>query len=134
MHHHKLVRPEHLNQFGVLFGGYLLKWVDEVSWIAASLEHPGCRFVTVGINHVEFRESVRLGSLLSFHCEISRRGRTSVDVAVEVFRRDLASGGRQSIFRTVVSFVRVNAEGHKLPLDAPADWRGADLQPPDPAT
>jgi len=126
MHHHKLVRPEHLNQFGVLFGGYLLKWVDEVSWIAACLEHPGCRFVTVGLNHVEFRESVRLGALLVIECGIARRGTTSVDVAVEVFRRELGTGGRQSIFRTVVSLVRVDAAGHKLPLDAPADWSGSE--------
>jgi hypothetical protein len=29
MENHKLVLPEHLNQYGFLFGGNLLKWVDE---------------------------------------------------------------------------------------------------------
>lgn len=124
MHHHKLVRPEHLNQFGVLFGGYLLMWVDEASWITASLAHPGCRFVTVGMNQVEFHEGVRLGSLLSIDCAIARRGTTAVDVAVQVFRVEIASGEQVAIFSTVVSFVRVDADGAKLPLDAPADWTG----------
>ena len=36
MESYKVVRPEHLNHFGHLFGGCLLKWVDEIAWIAAS--------------------------------------------------------------------------------------------------
>ena len=36
---YKLVLPEHLNQYGFLFGGNLLKWIDEVSWMA-SLDFP----------------------------------------------------------------------------------------------
>ncbi|HSO80381.1 MAG TPA: hotdog domain-containing protein, partial [Chromatiaceae bacterium] len=35
MESYKVVRPEHLNHFGHLFGGCLLKWVDEIAWIAA---------------------------------------------------------------------------------------------------
>jgi len=36
MESYKLVLPEHLNHYGYLFGGNMLKWVDEISWIAAS--------------------------------------------------------------------------------------------------
>ncbi len=46
---YKVVRPEHLNHFGYLFGGCLLKWVDEIAWIAASRDHPGCSCVTVAV-------------------------------------------------------------------------------------
>ena len=59
MENHRLVLPEHLNHFGFLFGGYLLKWVDEFAWMAATTEFPGCHFVTVGMNEVSFRNSVR---------------------------------------------------------------------------
>ncbi|MGD0283399.1 MAG: hotdog domain-containing protein, partial [Dissulfurispiraceae bacterium] len=61
MENYKLVLPEHLNQFGYLFGGNLLKWVDEVAWIAASLDFPGCKFVTIGMDRVEFRKSIKQG-------------------------------------------------------------------------
>ena len=54
MENHRLVLPEHLNQFGFLFGGYLLKWVDEFAWMGASLEFPGCLVVTVGMDEVSF--------------------------------------------------------------------------------
>ena len=46
---HRLVLPEDLNQFGFLFGGRLLSWVDEASWIAASMDYPECQFVTIGM-------------------------------------------------------------------------------------
>ncbi len=64
MENHKLVLPEHLNHYGFLLGGYLLMWVDEIAWIAASLEFPDCLFVTVGMAKVEFQKSVREGSIL----------------------------------------------------------------------
>ena len=57
MENHKLVLPEHLNHYGYLFGGYLLKWVDEYAWIAASLDYPDCNFVTVALDKVEFKKS-----------------------------------------------------------------------------
>ncbi len=37
MQTHRLVLPEDLNQYGFLFGGRLTAWIDETSWIAASL-------------------------------------------------------------------------------------------------
>ncbi|MDP2360301.1 MAG: acyl-CoA thioesterase [bacterium] len=126
MEHHLLVRPEHLNQYGFLFGGYLLMWVDETAWIAASLDYPGCRFVTVAMNRVEFRHNVRAGSLLKLDIRRARQGRTSVDYDVLVVRAGSEGasptgsvGGAaigEEIFATTVTFVRVDAEGRKQPL------------------
>jgi hypothetical protein len=36
METHRLVLPANLNHYGFLFGGQLLAWIDEASWIAAS--------------------------------------------------------------------------------------------------
>ncbi len=74
MENHKLVLPEHLNQFGYLFGGDLLKWVDEYAWIAASLDYPGCNFVTIGLDKVEFRRTVKKGTILKFIAEKTNEG------------------------------------------------------------
>ena len=41
MDHRKLVLPEHLNDQGSLFGGYLLKWLDEFAYISANMDFPG---------------------------------------------------------------------------------------------
>ena len=37
MDHRKLVQPEYMNEQGSLFGGYLLKWLDEFAYITASI-------------------------------------------------------------------------------------------------
>ncbi|MCG5515776.1 MULTISPECIES: acyl-CoA thioesterase [Ectothiorhodospira] len=112
----KLVRPEHLNHYGYLFGGFLLKWVDEIAWIAASRDHPGCRFVTVAMNSVEFHKGVHQGTVLRFHSHEHSRGRTSVQYAVSAFADDLESGQEEPIFSTCVTFVNLDESGEKMPM------------------
>ncbi len=114
---YKLVLPGHLNHYGFLFGGYLLQWVDEASWIAASNAYPGCRFVTIGMDRVEFRKGVRKGTILRLVCDSEKVGRTSVTYRVEVFRQSLpASGNAEPVFNTRVTLVRVDARGRKQAL------------------
>ena len=114
---YKLVLPEHLNHYGFLFGGYLLQWVDEASWIAASCAYPGCRFVTIGMDRVEFRKGVRKGAILRLECDREQVGRTSVTYRVEVFRQSPpAAGNAEPMFNTRVTLVRVDARGRKQPL------------------
>ena len=110
MQNTRLVRPEHLNHYGFLFGGSLLKWVDEVAWTAVSLDYPDCLFVTVGMNEVAFRKSVSQGAILVFHSEQIRKGNTSATYLVEV-----EVGGEQ-IFSTEVTLVRVDESGSKQTL------------------
>ena len=112
--------PEHLNHYGFLFGGTLLKWVDEYAYIAAAMEYPGSNFVTIGMDHVEFRKSVRQGTILIFLVEPIDRGNTSVQYSVHVYRGD-TSEYDNLIFSTTVTFVHVDAEGRKKPLPPPAN-------------
>ena len=124
---YKLVLPEHLNHFGFLFGGYMLKWVDEMAWIAATMEYPGYRFVTIGMDKVEFKRSARKGTILHFYMKRIHEGRTSVRYLVDVRKAhdpddEEAGPGETSMFSTVVTMVRVDAEGNKQPLHPdPAD-------------
>lgn len=116
MEQYKLVLPEHLNHYGYLFGGNLLKWVDEHAWIAASLEHPGCKFVTIGMDRVEFRKGVRKGTILRFDVSKVEQGTTSVRYAVNVFADDIETGVEETVFSTQVTFVCLDAEGRKHPV------------------
>lgn len=117
MENYKLVMPEHLNHFGYLYGGNLLKWVDEISWIAASLDFPGSRFVTIGMDRVEFRKSVREGSILRFDVRQAKRGWSSIQYQAQVFSENIETGGEQSIFNTHVTFVCVDENGDKRVLE-----------------
>ena len=114
METHRLVLPEDLNQYGFLFGGRLLGWVDEASWIAASLDFPDCRFVTIAMDEVVFRHSVREGTILAISSSLLKKGRTSVTYVVEVFKGRAQVG--EAIFTNRVTFVNVDEQGSKIPL------------------
>jgi acyl-CoA hydrolase len=116
MENYKLVLPGHLNHYGYLFGGYLLLWVDEISWIAASRDFPGCNFVTVGMDRVAFRESIRNGSILRFEVTKQAEGRTSVKYDVNVYCEEQEIEEEKNIFSTVVTFVCLDNQGSKCAL------------------
>lgn len=113
METHRLILPGDLNQYGYLFGGRLLAWVDEASWIAASLDFPSCKFVTVAMDKVEFHHPVSEGTILTIECALGRKGNTSVTYHVNV--RD-GKGSPEPIFSTNVTFVSVDDSGRKLAL------------------
>ena len=111
METHHLVLPGDLNQYGSLFGGRLLSWVDEAAWIAASAEFPHCQFVTIAMDKVEFRHGVGDGTILRIACEMTRKGSTSVTYQVRV--SDAKNAPDVPVFQTNVTFVSVNDRGEK---------------------
>ena len=108
--------PEHLNHYGHIFGGNLLKWADEYAWIAASLDYPDCEFVTVGIEHVHFKSNVKEGSILEFDINKSKEGNTSVQYEVEVIGKSAGYESTRLIFTTKITFVRIDNYDQKIPL------------------
>jgi len=114
METHRLVLPGDLNQYGFLFGGRLLAWIDEASWIAATLEFPGRRFVTKAMDTVSFHHSVREGSILRIDCRRDKLGNTSVTYAVNVYDE---ANSPEAIFSTRVTFVSVDDRGVKKAIE-----------------
>lgn len=111
-----LVRPEHLNHHGYLFGGVMLKWVDENAWMAASRDFPGCSLVTVGMAACRFKHRVENGSILRFHMQQADQGKTSVTYQVVVFADAPGADREQEVFSTAVTFVRLDAAGRPTEL------------------
>ena len=111
-----LVRPEHLNHKGYLFGGQMLRWVDEFAWLVAAREFPVCTFVTRAMDDVQFRHQVDNGAILRFSIERNRQGRTSVTYGVEVFAQSPGTREEALVFSTHVTFVNLSSTGEKTPV------------------
>lgn len=118
MENYKLVLRGDLNQNGYLFGGNLLKWVDEFAWIAASLEFPGCNFVTIAMDNVIFKKSVMEGSILKFDARLKKTGNTSVQFEVNVFCQKTCDEKMMMVFSTAVTFVNISGQGEKTAIPA----------------
>lgn len=125
MNNFTIVRPEHLNHHGYLFGGSMLRWVDEYAWLVASLDFPGCTLVTVGMDAIRFRQRVLSGSILRFQILPRRQGNTSMTYSVEVFADEPGATEEKEVFSTSISFVCLDEEGNKKPLPTGAPLRSA---------
>lgn len=76
--------PADANQHGDIFGGWVMSQVDIAGSIPASRRARG-RVATVAVNSFVFREPVLIGDVVSFYAKITREGRTSITVSVEVY-------------------------------------------------
>ena len=113
MDYHKLVLPEHMNIHGALFGGYLLKWIDEFAYITACLDFPEHRFVTIALNQVVFNHPILCGEILRFNIEQSRIGNTSVEYEIAVYGENKEKDGEKKLFQTQITFVNTDKSGLK---------------------
>jgi len=120
MEHFKIVLPADLNDYGSLFGGTLLKWIDEIAYIRISLDFPGQHFVTIGLDNVEFRHPIRKGQILRFACKQTRIGNTSVTYGVKVYGARYNTESEDVLFENNITFVCVDDQGDKKLISAPA--------------
>jgi acyl-CoA hydrolase len=114
--HYLLVRQEHLNQYGNLFGGRVLAVIDELAFIACTLTWPGNNFVTRVVEDAEFTAPARKGDLLRFDFHIESVGRTSVQVHVVMNVFDQRTRQRKESFNGKVVMVCVDEEGNPMPV------------------
>ncbi|GAB49403.1 acyl-CoA thioesterase [Mobilicoccus pelagius] len=83
-HSRKWVKPEDLNANGTLFGGSLLRWVDEEAAIYAILQLGNERCVTKYMSEIEFVSSAWQGDLIELGLIPTEFGRTSLTLRARV--------------------------------------------------
>lgn len=80
----KLVKPEDLNSNNTLFGGTLLRWIDEESAIYAIVQLGTNRCVTKYMSEINFVSSARQGDIVELGIKATKFGRTSLTLNCEV--------------------------------------------------
>ncbi|AMB60552.1 acyl-CoA thioesterase [Microterricola viridarii] len=111
-HTRKWVRPEDLNANGTLFGGSLLRWIDEEAAIYAIIQLGNFRVVTKFISEIEFQASALQGDLIEMGLIATQFGRTSITMRA-VVRNMITRRVILSIEKLV--FVSLDDNGHPKP-------------------
>jgi acyl-CoA thioesterase YciA len=111
-----VVRQEHLNQYGNLFGGRVLSVIDELAFVACARTYPENNFVTRAVENAAFIAPAILGDLLEFNFGIEKVGRTSVRVRVEMIICNGKTGEKSKSFDGCVIMVCVDADGKATPI------------------
>ena len=104
--------PKDTNRHGTIFGGVLLSYIDLAGAITAQRElqlrggNPQASFVTVAINRVEFKRPVLVGDVVRFQTEVTKVGRTSMTVRIDVW----AERGAETVHVTEAEGVFVGVD------------------------
>ena len=130
----QFVQTPHVSGLGILLGGQLCAWIDEVGGVAA-FRYAGRLCVTAAMDDLDFRVPIRIGDLVVLTALVTWVGRTSLEVEVRVFR-EAAGGARTLANRAHVVYVALDGEGKPAAVPAAEPlteeerqaWVGAELR------
>ncbi len=111
----EVVFPSMVNQFGTLFGGIALQWMDRAAWIC-STRFARKTMVTIASDRVVFKKAVRQGSMVELKGMVKRIGNTSVTIQVELYSESPLTGKRELATHGEFVMVALDADGHPTPL------------------
>ncbi|MEM9822494.1 MAG: hotdog domain-containing protein [Bacteroidota bacterium] len=108
----KLIKPGDLNARNTLFGGALLRWIDEEASIYAMAKLDSKSVVTKFMSEINFVSSAQQGDVIEIGLGFKRIGTTSISFSCEV--RNLFT--KHSIIQIDnMVFVHVNEHGKATP-------------------
>jgi acyl-CoA thioesterase YciA len=108
--------PADVNQHGDIFGGWIMSQVDIAGGVLAARTARG-RVATVAVNSFTFKEPVMVGDVVSFYGQVTRVGRTSVTVAMEVYaQRNPDDIVTVKVTEASLTYVAVGADRRPRPV------------------
>lgn len=111
-HTRKWVKPEDLNPNNTLFGGSLLRWIDEEAVIYAIIQLENPKVVTKYISEINFISAPVQGDIIELGMVATDFGSTSITMRCEV-RNKLTRQPILSIEKLV--FVNLGEDGKPAP-------------------
>lgn len=126
-----IVRPNHLNGAGRLFGGMLMQWIDEVAGIV-SMRHAGCNCTTASVDNLRFIRGAYQQELVVIIGRVTYTGTTSLEVRVDSYVED-QNGMRRPINRAYFTMVALDEQDTPCPVpkleitaeEEKAEWEAA---------
>ena len=108
--------PRDCNQNGDIFGGWVMAQVDLAGSVLPARYIKG-RMATVAVNEFIFKQPVRVGDILSFFAAVTRIGRTSITVEVEVYAERFSDQGKYlKVTEARLTYVAIDADGRPRPV------------------
>lgn len=111
----RLVFPEDAVFGNLMFAGKLMMHLDEFSSIVA-IRHARGVVVTAAIDSMDFFHPIRVGHILVLEGGITHVGRSSMEIAVDIFVEHPRTGDRVRSSRAYLTFVHLDHSGRPKPL------------------
>lgn len=102
-----MVRPNHLNAAGRLFGGALMQWLDEVAGLVAK-RHTRANVITASVDNLRFIHGAYKGEMVVIVGRVTYVGNTSLEVRTDTYVEHLEDGTRHPINRAYFTMVALD--------------------------
>jgi len=112
----RLMMPTDGNVLGNVFGGAIMRYMDEVAGIVA-FHHARKVVVTASIDRMDFYAPVYVGNLLILKAAVNYVGRTSMEVGVRIEAEDALTGITTHTGSCYLTFVALGGNGKPTPVD-----------------
>jgi acyl-CoA hydrolase len=106
-----------MNFGGKVHGGAVMKWIDQAGYTCAA-GWTGDYCVTAYVGGIRFLQAVNVGEVVEVRAQLIRTGRTSMDVAIDIYASNPRTTTKRRACHCVMTFVAVDEEGR--PKEVPA--------------
>jgi acyl-CoA hydrolase len=105
-----LMTPDRANFSGNVHGGSLLKMLDQVAYACAA-SYCKSYVVTASLDHLQFKDPIKVGELVTFLAHVNFTGNTSLEVGVRVLTRNLHSDEQRHACSCYFTMVAMGDDG-----------------------
>ncbi len=107
--------PTDANVLGNVFGGAIMRYMDEVAAIVA-WRHAGKNVVTASIDRMNFYAPVFVGNLLIMKASVNYVGTTSMEIGVRIEAQDPTTREGTHTGSCYLTYVALNEKGKPTPI------------------
>ena len=105
-----IAMPADTNPAGDIFGGWLMSQMDLAAGNLAARTARG-RAATIAVEGMRFHHPVKVGDEVSLFANLTRLGRSSMDIHVTAWRRMRTGAECQKVTCATFTFVALDADG-----------------------
>lgn len=104
------VMPKDANHYGNVHGGIMVQYADNLAYALAS-QYSRMNVVTAKIHEINFIKPVKVGDLVILKGEITRVGKSSMDLKVCIHGENLLEGDVFDVADAMFTMVAVDRNG-----------------------
>ena len=115
-----IVLPGDTNMHNTMFGGLLMKHIDETAAISAR-RHSNCPVVTASNDGVHFHRPIQNDDIVRLESFVCSAGRTSMEVFIKISTEHSSTGAIELAAISYLTFVALGKDGKptEVPLPVP---------------
>lgn len=110
-----LAEPTDVNYGGKVFGGAVMKWIDQAGF-ACAVGWSGCYSVTAYVGGIAFERPIAIGDIVEVRSRLLHTGTTSMHISVELWARNPRANNQNRTTHCLMVFVALDEHGQPTPV------------------